>query len=235
MHLKETSGLSNVEFRLKNLQIGHGDHTVAGPWNFKVSSGGLNVMRGPNGCGKSTFARTLLRLIPSISGTIDWNITPHCRWVPQQLPLTEDYPVSVRDIVELGLWETPDSGSPLWGLRPRLTGNKSMKNTVSGMLERVGLGGMENRRFARLSGGEQRRALIARSLISDSNCIVLDEPMNGVDQEGKGSLGKLITTLAENSEALFLVITHDSSWIPAKPRCYLDISATGSVTLEKTT
>ena len=48
----------------------------------------------------------------------------------------------------------------------------------------------------------------------------------------KESLGKLVTDLAENSEILFLVITHDSSWIPVQPRCYLDLSATGEISLE---
>ena len=214
--------------------IGHGNNTVAGPWNFSVSAGGLNVMRGPNGCGKSTFARTLLNLIPPLSGKIHWNIRPHCRWVPQQLPFTEDYPVSVFDIVELGMWDTPDSGSPLWGLRPGKSQDKPAKQVVLEMLGRVGLEGMENRRIARLSGGEQRRALIARALIAAANCIVLDEPMNGVDQKGRESLGKLVADLAENSEILFLVITHNSDWIPVQPRCYLDLSATGEISLEPT-
>ena len=56
--------------------------------------------------------------------------------------------------------------------------------------------------------------------------------MNGVDQQGRESLGKLVTDLAENSEILFLVITHDSNWIPVQPRCYLDLSATGWISLE---
>ena len=224
--------MPTVDFHIEDLVIGHGNNTVAGPWNFSVSAGGLNVMRGPNGCGKSTFARTLLNLIPPLSGRIRWNIRPHCRWVPQQLPLTEDYPVSVFDIVELGMWDTPDSGSPLWGLRPGKSQDKPAKQVVLEMLSRVGLEGMENRRIARLSGGEQRRALIARALVADANCIVLDEPMNGVDQKGRESLGKLVADLAENSEILFLVITHDADWIPVQPRCYLDLSATGEVSLE---
>ncbi|MDG2084187.1 MAG: ATP-binding cassette domain-containing protein [Planctomycetota bacterium] len=225
--------MPNVKFRVENLEIGHGNHTVAGPWSFSVSSGGLNVMRGPNGCGKSTFARTLLGLIPALSGTIEWDASHHCRWVPQQLPLTDDFPVSVRDIVELGLWDTPDSGSAFKGLKPRYKGSKSMKQKVTEILQRVGLEGMENRRFARLSGGEQRRALIARALVSDAECIVLDEPMNGVDLQGRDSLGSLISSLAENPETLFFVITHDSSWIPVTPRCYLDLTTNGEITLEE--
>ena len=190
-------------------------------------------MRGPNGCGKSTFARTLLGLIPALSGTIQWDASHHCRWVPQQLPLTDDFPISVRDIVELGLWDTPDSGSAFKGLKPRYNGSKSMKQKVTEILQRVGLDGMENRRFARLSGGEQRRALIARALVSDAECIVLDEPMNGVDIQGRDSLGSLISSLAENQENLVFVMTHDSSWIPVTPRCSLDPTHNGEITLEE--
>ncbi|MGE4620192.1 MAG: ATP-binding cassette domain-containing protein, partial [Planctomycetota bacterium] len=171
-------------------------------------------------------------LIPNISGEIHWNLPPHCRWVPQQLPITEDFPVSVRDIVELGLWEKPTSGSPFMGLRPRLSGSVTIKEKVSEMLLKVGLSGMESQRFSRLSGGEQRRALIARALISDANCIVLDEPMNGVDIDGRKLLGLLISNLAQNPKTLFLVITHDSSWIPESPQCYVDLTAEGEITLE---
>ena len=148
------------------------------------------------------------------------------------VPLSIDYPVSIREIVEFGLWERPESGSALMGLRPRISGQAARDRRVSEILETVGLGGRGAKRFARLSGGEQRKTLLARALISEATCVVLDEPMNGVDVEGKKSLGQLISTLADSPETLFLVITHDSDWFSEPPRCFLNLDATGTISLE---
>ncbi|MEM7167992.1 MAG: ATP-binding cassette domain-containing protein [Planctomycetota bacterium] len=197
-----------------------------------MQSGGLNVIQGPNGCGKSTLARTLLGLIPAIGGNVSVRPDGPRSWVPQYLPMADDFPVSVREIVEMGLWARDRAGDRSIGRPPGGLPRSQRRACVEESLRSVGLSESGSEKFAHLSGGQQRRALLARALSQQSRVIVLDEPMAGVDDDGRQLLGQLLSTLAQQSSSLYLVITHDTCWLTEQPSTIATIGTEGLVVQE---
>ena len=144
---------------------------------------------GPNGAGKTTLIKTLLAVIPPLSGRV-WR-APGVRlgYVPQLTAVRESLPLSVRQVVELGALD-------LKALPP-----------VGEALARVGLGELEQEPFMALSGGQRQRVMVARALHRMPDVLVLDEPTNGIDLITRHSLMHLFRDLNHQGMAV-LLITH---------------------------
>ena len=173
--------------------------------NLAVESGEFVAVLGANGSGKTTLMRAILGLLPITSGQIDVFGTPIGRfrewgrlaYVPQRLHSAGAVPVSVHEVVGAGLI-SPQQRLPRRGDRQR----------VVDALAQVGLADRRRDRFDALSGGQQRRVMIAAALTKDADLYVLDEPTAGVDAESQERISETFGSLREQGRTIVLV-THE--------------------------
>jgi ABC-type Mn2+/Zn2+ transport system ATPase subunit len=169
--------------------------------SFQVQRGESVAIIGPNGAGKSTLLKSLLGLLPVQSGQVTLH-PPYGRtigYVPQHEGVNLDFPVTVRDVVMMG--RVRQIG---W---LRFPGRRDWQ-AVDAALARVGLSDLSRRQIGELSGGQRRRAFIARALAQDVEILFLDEPLSGIDA---GAQGDFMETLAQLSYdgLTILMTTHD--------------------------
>jgi zinc transport system ATP-binding protein len=187
-----------------------GDHVLEDV-SIDIQEGEFVAVLGPNGSGKTTLIRAMLGLEPVAHGSVslfgeplgrfrDW---PRVALVPQRLPGASTIPVSV--------WETVLSGmiSPRRRWRPF---TRAQREQAEEALKDVGLWERRHERLDALSGGQQRRVLIARALATRADLLVLDEPTAGVDSRYVARLARLLTSLHERGTTI-IVITHELNGI----------------------
>ena len=173
--------------------------------DLTVDAGEFVAILGANGSGKTTLMRAILGLLPVTSGEIDVFGTPVARfrdwsrlaYVPQRLHSAGAVPVSVHEVVGAGLI-SPRRRLPRPGDSRR----------VDEALAQVGLSDRRRDRFDALSGGQQRRVMIAAALAKDAELYVLDEPTAGVDAESQERISQTFGRLRDAGRTVLLV-THE--------------------------
>ena len=140
----------------------------------EIAEGSLTAVVGPNGAGKSTLLKGVIGALPPLSGKITLgNINrTDISYLPQQSEVDRLFPISVRELVAMGLWREIGAFSGV---------NRSHRARIKDALAAVGLEGFENRAIGTLSGGQLQRALFARLLMQDSPLVLLDEPFTAID------------------------------------------------------
>ena len=137
-----------------NLTLGYDRHPVVHHLHGHIAPGSLLAVIGPNGGGKSTLLKGILGQLPPLQGAIRLAVDRHSiGYLPQQSRIDRQFPISVREMVAMGLWRH-------CGLFGRLAHRERHK--VEDALARVGLSGMAEKRLDALSGGQLQRALFAR-------------------------------------------------------------------------
>lgn len=177
--------------------------------SFSVRAGEFLGLIGPNGGGKTTLLRTLLRQLPPTQGSIAWADGPCGRprlgYVPQRVSVDTHYPLSAGELVMQGAaGRLPHFGK---------SGSKAQRDCEE-VLTRVGLVGQMATPFVHLSGGQQRRLLLARALMRRPAVLLLDEPTAGVDAEGQEQFCALLRELTGEGLTIILV-SHDLPLITA--------------------
>ena len=142
----------------QNLAFGYDGHSVISGLNFSVEAGDFLLIAGENGSGKSTLIKGLLRLIPPLEGTITFS--PECTpsrtgYLSQQTAAKQDFPAGVFEIALSGNLRKK-------GLLPFYRAAEKRKTEDN--LRLLGIAELKDRCFRELSGGQQRRVLLARSL-----------------------------------------------------------------------
>jgi manganese/iron transport system ATP-binding protein/manganese/zinc/iron transport system ATP- binding protein len=164
---------------------------------FAARPGDRIAVLGPNGGGKTTLFRVLSGELPPMAGTLA--LPARCAIVPQTERSRLDFPVSAVDVALMGaVARLP------WWRRP----GRAERRRARAALQRVGLGGLEDRTFGDLSGGQRQRVLVARALMQDAPVLLLDEPFTGLDAASAELLEGLLGDLAAGGRAL-LIATHD--------------------------
>lgn len=187
---------------VSDLSVGYDSQAVISNLNFTVNPGDYLCIVGENGAGKTTLMRTLLRLIPPLSGSI----TPgeglklnEIGYLPQQTAVQKDFPASVREIVLSGC-------QGRCGLRPFYS--KAEKELAMKNISRMGITDLSGRNYRHLSGGQQQRVLLARALCATGKLLLLDEPVSGLDVNATAEMYRLIEEL--NKEGVTIImISHD--------------------------
>lgn len=174
---------------------------------FEIPQGKLALVAGPNGAGKSTLIKTSLGLIKPISGQISFfnhplrKVRARIAYVPQRESVDWDFPITVFDLVLMGLYGRQ-------GLLHR-TSHKD-RRAVMHFLEKVGLESFANRQISQLSGGQQQRAFLARALIQEADLYLMDEPFTGIDIASAKAIVEILQALRDAGKTL-LVVHHDLS------------------------
>ena len=185
----------------ENASLGYdGKHIVTG-LNFTVNAGDYLCIVGENGSGKSTLMKTILNLTPPLAGSIHMEgLKPtQIGYLPQQTQVQRDFPASVLEIVLSGF-----QGQRGW--RPFYT--KEEKAAASANLKKLGLEGFERRCYRELSGGQQQRVLLARALCATQKCLLLDEPISGLDPKATAQMYEIIEQLHREGITI-IMISHD--------------------------
>jgi ABC-type Mn2+/Zn2+ transport system ATPase subunit len=165
---------------LRDVTIAYGRRVILAHINADIPRSQVVNLVGPNGSGKSTLLKAVAGLMPLASGEILIFNEPisrmrqHVAYVPQREDVDWSFPVSVEDVVMMGRY--PKRG---W-LRPTTSEDDT---AVTSALDRLGIGNLRRRQISELSGGQQRRAFIARAVAQEADVILLDEPMTGIDAE----------------------------------------------------
>lgn len=186
--------------------FGYGREDVLRDVSFTVPGGTFAALIGPNGAGKSTLLRLLLGLRRPRAGHITvFGAPPGERrvglgYVPQKTGVPEGFPLTALEVVLMGRYALVG-----WGRRP----GPSDRDAARRALARVNLEDMAERRFSELSGGQQRRALIARALVGEPRLLLLDEPTAGLDPAAQARFYDMCCTLQREENLTLLAASHD--------------------------
>ena len=192
---------------LSSASFGYAEHAVVSGVTLDVRAGEVVAILGPNGSGKSTLVKGLLGLNDHLGGEVALFGTPidrfrdHSRlgYVPQRHTLSASVRATASEIVAVG--RLPHQG---WLGRA----NHEDRRIIAESLALVGLEDRADVDVNTLSGGQQRRVLIARALAAQPDVLIMDEPTAGVDLASQEVLSKVLARLAGDG-ATMLIVTHE--------------------------
>ena len=189
---------------IKNLSFTFNGHDVLKNVDLTVNKGEFLALIGPNGGGKTTLLRILLGLLQPHRGTIKVfgrpprDISHRIGYVPQDVQLNRNFPVSAIDVVLMGRLRS-GKGRSRYSREDRMMAQNA--------LSKVELNHCANRRIDELSGGQRQRIFIARALVSEPELLLLDEPTSSIDTPSQSEFYALLKDL--NQSATILLVSHD--------------------------
>ncbi len=193
--------MSGSIIRCREVCVAYGRQEVLHRVDLDIPNGAFLPFTGPNGAGKTTLLRAILGLLPIRHGRIE---TPFHRapagYVPQQKVIDPLYPVSARQIVEMGLHRQR-------GWLRRIT--KSQRSAVDAALEQLGMAEHAEKNFRELSGGMKQKILIARAFVCGSEVIILDEPTSELDDRSEEEVLQHLRVLNREHGKTVLMVHHD--------------------------
>ncbi len=194
--------------------------------SISVRKGDYLGLIGPNGGGKTTLLKLILRILRPERGTIQLFLKDICRfkqwerigYVSQRaIDFDSLFPVTVGEVVLMGRYARR-------GLL-RSVKNEDREKAHEALV-RVGMEDYKDRRVSDLSGGQKQRVFLARALASDPDLIVLDEPTTGVDEETQAQFYKLLVKLNKEQGMTLILISHDLERIAEEASCVAVIDRT---------
>ncbi|MFQ5580158.1 MAG: metal ABC transporter ATP-binding protein [Nitrospiria bacterium] len=203
---KERAEAGKPLVSLSHVTCGYHNRLVFQNLSLKIFPRQFAGLVGPSGAGKSTLLKVILGVVPVLSGSVmvsdirvNGNHPPHIGYVPQIETVDWDFPVTVEQVVAMGLYRHS-------GRLPWLTRDERMR--IKDLLEELGIGSYAHRQIKALSGGEQQRVFLARALVGNPELLILDEPTSGVDLKTQHAILHLLGELNRRGVTI-LITTHD--------------------------
>lgn len=197
----------NVIISLSDVEIDFNRYRALKNVNLDVYKNDFIAITGPNGGGKTTLLKVILKLIKPSRGNVKYfsegrvvkNL--HIGYLPQKTDIDTHFPITVEEVVKSGL---------LKGFFSNLNDDKNRRlfeNTV----EFTGIGEYLDKPIYSLSGGQLQRTLLGRALISEPDVVVLDEPLSYVDKEFERGIYSMMKEISER--ATIILVSHEMSVI----------------------
>lgn len=200
---------SDSPLAVRGLTVSYGEKPAVFSVDATFPAVAMTAIIGPNGAGKSTLLKAALGVIPRLSGEVTIFGAPiekardRIAYVPQRASVDWDFPTTVIDVVQMGLYRKV-------GLIGRLSGAMSQK--AKDCLDRVGMADFADRQIGQLSGGQQQRVFLARALAQDADLYLLDEPFAGVDAATERAIIDVLKQLKSQGKAV-VAVHHDLSTV----------------------
>lgn len=192
-----------VQFRSVHKRFG--SYVAVKSLDLDIQRGEFLALMGPSGCGKTTTLRMLAGLeapssgVITIGGKVMNDVPPNQRDTPMVWQSLALFPfLSVVENVE-------------FGLRMRGVAAKERRDRAMLWLSRMDLNGFETRRIDQLSGGQRQRVALARSLVTEPEMLLLDEPLSALDAHLVIRMQGVLTRLQKELGITFVYVTHSQS------------------------
>ncbi|MHB1308067.1 MAG: metal ABC transporter ATP-binding protein [Limisphaerales bacterium] len=214
--------MSPVALDIRDLAVHAGRKALLEGVHWRVEAGQAVALMGPNGAGKSTLLRACLGLVTpsrgevrvlgedvrSLRGATLARLRSRIGYVPQLLPVRGEMPLTVREVVAIGRTARAGLFHPF---------AREDWRTVDEWIERLGLTAMAGRSFSQISGGEQRKAIIARAMAQEPELLLLDEPTANLDLGWRERLVETVETLYAETRISVVLVCHELEVLP--PSC----------------
>lgn len=200
-----------------DLTIGYEGHAVQSDLSFDIPAGQLVAILGDSGCGKTTLLRTLVGLLPVISGSLrvgglddpaSYRGQPPFGVMFQMGALFSSMTLEQNVSLPLEVWTDLDA--------------ETISEIARAKLALVGLDGQGGLAPSEISGGMNKRAAIARAMALDPPLLFLDEPSAGLDPSTSAGLDELILSLRDGLGTTIVLVTHElESILNLDARCLM--------------
>ena len=211
--------MSDPVVEIRRLVVHRGGQNILNVEDLTLQGGQVTVVLGPNGAGKSTLLQCLLGMVRPTSGEVAVlgdRIAPRravslsrlrCRlgYVPQVLAAHSETPLCVREVVAIGR-------TGIAGLFRPLTRNDWY--IVDSSINQFGLADLAHRAYASLSGGEQRKTLIAKAMVQQPDVLLLDEPTANLDLFWREQIVATLESLHADARLTIILVCHELEVIP---------------------
>jgi manganese transport system ATP-binding protein len=199
--------VQHSSIKVENVTVNYNGKIALHGANLTLNPGSIAGLVGMNGSGKSTLFKSIMGFITPASGQVLINGLPIrsaqkrglVAYVPQSEEVDWNFPVSVSDVVMMGRYGHMNF------LRIPSQGDRRI---VAESLERVQMTPFKDRQIGELSGGQKKRAFLARALAQRGTVMLLDEPFTGVDIKTEKAIVELLMELRDIGHTI-LVSTHD--------------------------
>lgn len=195
--------MNRVSVRCEDLQFSHGSVVVLGGVTLEIEPGEFFALLGPSGSGKSTLLRVIAGFVQHQKGRLlidGRELTNEPAWARRVGMVFQNYALwphlNVRENVAFGLVES------------RLA-RRVIDERVSEVLDQVELGGLAHRNPNQLSGGQQQRVALARTLVTQPQVLLLDEPLSNLDRSLRVQMRQELLTLQRRLGITTIFVTHD--------------------------
>ncbi|MGC9529080.1 MAG: metal ABC transporter ATP-binding protein [Candidatus Bipolaricaulaceae bacterium] len=189
--------------------------------SLRLDLGDLAVVVGPNGAGKTTLLEVILGLLPYQKGSVQVAgrevrtdgaaVRRRTAYLPQDLFFPPDTPYLTRDVVLMGRFGF---------CRPWQRLSRQDRARAQSALEAFGLADRAGWPIGRLSGGQQRKALLARAFAKEANLLLLDEPFSSLDPAARADLAGSVLRLRQQ-EMTVLAVLHEDVLLSRADRAFL--------------
>ena len=195
-------------FTVNDLNAGYGKQEILSHLSFEINASETTGILGANGSGKTTLLKTICGILPHtgtcrLEGEILENKSPKqlaklCSYIPQRSGISID--ISVLDTVLMGFY-------------PYLSflehPSMEMKEKAMELIHLVGLSGKENTNYLHLSEGQKQLCILARTLVTNSKLLLLDEPESALDFHYRYQMLELIQKWNKKTSSASLISLHD--------------------------
>ena len=191
----------SVIISLKGINMAREGRTILSDINLEVNSGDFLAITGPNGGGKTTLLRIILKLVKPTNGQVRY----YCEgnevrqlsigYLPQKNSIDSRFPLTVRQVIQSGLMQLRD-----------LDRQKGRELTER-MISTVCLDSKADSPIGALSGGQLQRTLLGRALIAPHDVLILDEPLSYIDRDFENRVYDIVSAVAPRTTVI--LVSHE--------------------------